>query len=268
MERVRSAEDRTRRAAIEDCGLRIADWPPKREILRWGTPSHVAPSSIRNPQSAIRNWHSALCHLSCVLLLLLACGCESDKENRPTAGSYYLSPYKDLRRIGRVALVELASTSDDPQIAATVTEALFLEAQKKQVFGVTAVHCSDPAWQELQENLDSLQTLRQLATAREALNSNGLLVGTLTKYRPYPHMVIGLRLKLLDLTDGQLLWGMEDVWDSSDRSIQQRIKAYLKEDRKTGHSPLREELVIVSPLSFCKFVAYEVAGTFERVREK
>ncbi|MCL5282334.1 MAG: hypothetical protein M1376_20805 [Planctomycetes bacterium] len=184
------------------------------------------------------------------------------------AGSYYLSPHKDLHRIGRVALVEIAGTSDDPQIAAALTEALFLEAQKKQVFGVTVVRRSAPAWQELQENLDSSQTLRQLATAREALNCNGLLVGTLTEYRPYPHMAVGLRLKLLDLTDGQLLWGMEQVWDSSDRSTQKRIKAYLKEDRKAGHSPLREELVIVSPLNFCKFVAYDVASTFERVKEQ
>ncbi len=200
--------------------------------------------------------------------LMLGCGCESDQEDRSMADSYYLSPHKDLRRIGRVALVEMASTSDDPQIATTLTDAMFLEAQKKQVFGVMVVHRSDPAWQDLQENLDSSQTLRQLAAAREALNCNGLLVGTLTKYQPYPHMVVGLRLKLLDLTDGQLLWGMEQVWDSSDRSIQKRIKTYLKEDRKAGHSPLREELVVVSPLNFCKFVTYEVASTFERVREK
>ncbi len=208
-----------------------------------------------------------LCHLSSVLLLL-ACSCESDRENHPMAYSYYLSPHKDLRRIGRVALVEIANMSDDPQIATAVTDALFLEAQKKQVFGVMVVHRSDPVWQGLQENLDSSQTLRQLAVTRETLNCNGLLVGTLTKYRPYPHMVIGLRLKLLDLTDGRLLWGMEQVWDSSDRSIQKRIKAYLKEDRKAGDSPLREELVIVSPLNFCKFVTYEVASTFEPVREK
>jgi hypothetical protein len=255
MECGRSTEDGRRRAAIADFGLRIADL-------------HRTPSSIRNPKSEIRNWHFVLCHLSCILPVLLVCGCKSEQEGRPMAGSYYLSPYKDLRRIGRVALVEMAGTSDDPQIAAAVTDALFLEIQKKQVFGVTVVHRSDPAWQELQENLDSSQALRQLAAAREALNCNGLLVGTLTKYQPYPHMVIGLRLKLLDLTDGQLLWGLEEVWDSSDRNIQKSIKAYLKEDRKTGDSPLREELVVVSPLSFCKFVAYEAASTFERAGEK
>jgi hypothetical protein len=201
-------------------------------------------------------------------LLLPACGCESDRENRLPAASYYLSPYKDLHQIGRVALVELAGLSDDLQIATTVTDALFLEVQKKQVFGVMVVPRSDPAWPDRQENLDSSQTLGQLVATREALKCNGLLVGTLTKYQPYPHMVIGLRLKLLDLTDGQLLWGMEEVWDSSDKSIQKRIQNYLKEDRKAGDSPLREELVIVSPLSFCKFVTYEVASTFERTERK
>jgi len=240
MERGRSTEDRRRRT--EDRGQKTQ-------------------SKGQKTASA-----AVLCYLS--VLLFLACGCESDREYRPAADSYYLSPHKDLRRIGRVALAELAGMSDDPEIAATVTDALFLEAQKRQVFGVMVVHRSDAAWQGMQENLDSLQTLRQLAVTREALNCNGLLVGTLTRYRPYPHMVIGLRLKLLDLTDGQLLWGMEEIWDSSDRSIQKRIKNYLKEDRKAGHSPLREELVIVSPLNFCKFVTYEVASTFERTQRK
>ncbi len=102
-----------------------------------------------------------------------------------------------------------------------------------------------------------------LAT-RETLKCNGLLVGTVTEYTPYPHMSLGLRLKLLDLTDGQLLWGLEQVWDSSDGDIQRRIKRYFKDDLRTGFASLREELVVVSPLKFGKFVAYEVAETFER----
>jgi hypothetical protein len=33
---------------------------------------------------------------------------------------------------------------------------------------------------------------------------NGLVVGAITEYRPYLRLAIGLRLKLLNLTDGQL----------------------------------------------------------------
>ncbi len=182
------------------------------------------------------------------------------------ANAYYLSPNKDLRQLGRIALVQMNSDSEPPEIAAALTDALFVEIQKKQIFGVMAVRQDDPAWRDLQENLDSLQGLRQLETVRTALGCNGLLVGTVTGYRPYPHMVVGLRLKLLDLTDGQLLWATEQVWDSSDRTIQKRIQAYSRESRKTGQASLREELVVVSPLSFSKFVAYEVAGTLGRAK--
>ncbi len=55
------------------------------------------------------------------------------------ANAYYLSPNKDLRRLGRVALVEMDSSSNSPEIGAAISDALFLEVQKKQVFGVMAV---------------------------------------------------------------------------------------------------------------------------------
>jgi len=184
------------------------------------------------------------------------------------ADSYYRAVNKDLHRLGRVALVEMGSTSDDAGITAETTNALFLEIQKRQVFGVMVVRRDDPAWRSLQENLDSMQGLRQLETVRQALNCNGLLVGTVTRYQPYPHMVLGLRLKLLDLTDGQLLWGLEQVWDASDRSIQRRVRTFLRDEQRAGNSPLGEELVVVSPLRFCQFVAYEVAGTLDPERKE
>ncbi|MCX5645712.1 MAG: hypothetical protein NTZ17_13705 [Phycisphaerae bacterium] len=234
MERSRSRLERGKTTPA-----RHATWGPQRWLARLGLPAMLA--------------------------LLAACSCESQQDDA-MANAYYLSPNKDLRRLGRIALVEMDAASSSPEIAAAVTDSLFLETQKKQVFGVMVVRRDDPMWQSLQENLDSLQALRQLVAVREALNCNGLLVGTVTRYQPYPHMVLGLRLKLLDLTDGQLLWGMEQVWDSADRSIQKRIKTYLKDQRRSEQSGLHEELVVVSPLTFCKFVAYEVAGTFERAK--
>ncbi|HNY79328.1 MAG: hypothetical protein RBS72_05885 [Sedimentisphaerales bacterium] len=208
--------------------------------------------------------HRVLLLVAAVVVAALQGGCESPQNGNGMAGSFYLNPYKDLANLGRIALVELDNNSGHPQISADLTEALFVALQKKQVFGLTIVHQDNPDWRGLQQNLDSLQALRQLLATRETLKCNGLLVGTVTEYTPYPHMSLGLRLKLLDLTDGQLIWGLEQVWDSSDRDIQKRIKRYFKDDLRTGFASLREELVVVSPLKFGKFVAYEVAETFER----
>jgi hypothetical protein len=204
-----------------------------------------------------------------VVLLALLCGCESERENAAMANSYYLSPSKDLRRLGRVALIELdPSAPAYSQFAPEMTDALFLAVQKEQLFGLTLVRRNDRDWQVLQENLDSVPMLRQLATTREALRCNALLTGTVTQYKPYPHMVVGLRLQLLDLTDGQLVWGLEQVWDSGDKSLQKRIRAYAKQQVRSGTEPIREELVVVSPISFSKFVAYEAARTLERERSR
>jgi hypothetical protein len=203
-----------------------------------------------------------------MLLLGLLCGCQSEGNNAAMTGSYYLNPHKDLRRIGRVALVALDSKSGTPDISAEMTDALFLAVQKEQLFGLTVVRREDRDWQAFQEDLNSAETLRQLAAMREALECNGLLVGTITEYRPYPHLAIGLRLKLLDLTDGQLVWGLEQVWDSADRTLQKRVKAYAKENMRTGTAPIQEELVVVSTLSFARFVAYETARTLERERKR
>ncbi|HQI29140.1 MAG TPA: hypothetical protein PLT20_13720, partial [Sedimentisphaerales bacterium] len=85
------------------------------------------------------------------------------------AGAYFLDPSKDLRALGRVALVELDNRSAYPPISEEITEALYLEIQKQQLFGLTVVRQNDPAWRSLQENLDTLQAMRQLVVLRETL---------------------------------------------------------------------------------------------------
>jgi hypothetical protein len=179
------------------------------------------------------------------------------------ANAYYLNNYEALRDLGQVALVELDNTSTYPEISRDVTKALFLALQKKQVFSVTMVGRDDPAWRALQENLNSHQAMQALPAIRENFKVDGLLVGAVTEYRPYPRLAIGLRLKLLDLTDGQLLWGVDQVWDSTDRSVQKRIRAYFRKELRSasGTSPLSQELVVISPLEFVKFAAHEVAQT-------
>ncbi len=184
-----------------------------------------------------------------------------------------------MRAVGRVAIVELGNNSSYPQISSDVTEALFTALQKKQLFGLTIVHQDDPAWRSLQLDLDSgpptqnntfgvpsTYTLEQLSAIHKTLKCDAVLIGTVTEYHPYPRMAVGLRMKLVDLRDGQLLWALEQVWDSADKTIERRIKEYFQSQMRSGFAPLRERLVVVSPLKFINFVAYEVAETLQPER--
>lgn len=201
-----------------------------------------------------------------LLLPLLLAGCQFHLYDTtvPVADYYYLNPHKDLSAIGRVAILELNNNSSHPQISADVTEALSQALQKKQVFSLTVVRQNDPAWRSLQLDLNSTYTPEQLSEIRKTLKRNAVLIGTITEFKPYPHMAIGLRLKLVDLNDGQLLWALEQIWDTADKTTEHRIKDYFRTQMRSGFAPLREQLVAISSIKFIKFVAYEIGETLQQ----
>ena len=202
---------------------------------------------------------------NCMILLLLAVlfsGCQTQSPSTPATNHYYRNPDKKFITIGRAAIVELNNDSSYPQISGDITGSLYQALQKRQVFGLTLVHQDNPSWKSLQLQQDSTYSFEQLLAIRETLKCDGVLVGTVTEYRPYPHMTVGLRLKLLDLRDGQLIWALEQVWDSADKTTEKRIKDYFKSQKREAFAPLHDQLAAVSPLEFVKFVSYEVAATF------
>ncbi|MBL7187283.1 MAG: hypothetical protein ISS70_13260 [Phycisphaerae bacterium] len=195
------------------------------------------------------------------LLAFLIPGCQSHEASKPSADYYYLNPNKRLTTVGRVAIVELENDSSYPQMSADVTGSLFRALQKRQVFGLTIVRRDDPSWRSLQLDGDTTYSPDQILAMHETMKCDAILLGTITEFRPYPHMTVGLRLKLLDMRDGQLLWALEQVWDGADKAIEQRTKSYFKAQKGSGFAPLQEQLATVSPLEFIKFVSYEVAAT-------
>ena len=196
-----------------------------------------------------------------ILLVALLSGCDTYRAPGSAGDYYYLNPDKKLDTIGRVAIVELDNDSSYPQISTDVTESLFQALQKKQVFGLTIIRQDDPSWRSLQLDLDTTYSIEQILAIRQTLKCDGVLVGTITEFRPYPHLAVGLRLKLLDLRDGQLLWALEQVWDTADKTTENRIKKYFRSEKRSGFAPLHDQLATVSSLEFIKFVSFEVAGT-------
>ena len=202
-------------------------------------------------------------YIAATLLLsaLLLSGCNGQRSSTASGDYSYLNPHKSFTSIGRVAIIELDNNSSYPQVSADITDALYQALQKKQVFGLTVVRQHDPLWRSLQLDDDPSYTLEEISAMYKTLKCDGVLVGTITEFRPYPHTTIGLRMKLLDLRDGQLLWALEQVWDSADKKTERRIKDYFKSQKRSDFAPLYQELVTVSSLEFIKFVSYETAET-------
>ena len=166
----------------------------------------------------------------CILFYsLITTGCKSHVKEVDSAQYYYQNPNQNLSKIGRIAIVELQNDSSYTDTSNDITDNLFQALQKRQVFGLTIVRQRDPLWKSLQLEPDTTYSLEQMAAIRQTLKCDGVLIGTITDYKPYPHTTIGLRLKLIDLTEGELLWALEQVWSSSDKITEKKIRKYLKE---------------------------------------
>lgn len=199
--------------------------------------------------------------LMSVLIVIILSGCSTNQVYRTSTNYYYHNPNRNIKTIGKVAVIELNNNSSYPQVSTDITEILFQALQKKQVFSLTIAHREYPSWRSLELESDATYTPDQMQSIRETLKCYGILTGTITEFRPYPHMVIGLRLKLLDLRDGSLLWALEEVWDIDDKTTGYRIQKYYQSQKRMDSALSQEHLATMSPLEFINFVCYEAAKT-------
>lgn len=198
-----------------------------------------------------------------ILLCLTSLSCVKLVRNIPVErGHYYLNPGIDFRTIGKVVIFELDNQSSQPDIAKGITETLTESLQKRHIFTLRRLHPNDADWKSLDlDNADS-RSIEELAKMKESLNADAAIFGSVTQYYPYPHLLVGLHLKMVNLKNGKLIWAMEQVWDSSDKNLERRMKIYFDRQMRTGFQPLDWQLFVTSPRAFNKFVTTEIADTF------
>ncbi|HOK66162.1 MAG TPA: hypothetical protein PK054_10230 [Anaerohalosphaeraceae bacterium] len=194
-------------------------------------------------------------------VLIAAVGCRIQEPAERPAGNFYLSPTADFEQIGKVVMLELDNPTSHPEQGRIFSEMLADGLGKKHLFSVRMIRREEPSWRQL--DLDSIRrsTPQQLAEIRQNLGADAVVFGTMGRYSPYPHLLLSVHLKMLDLRTARIVWAIEDVWDSSDRLIQQRIRRYFETQMRTGYEPLNWKIVENSPLYFNKFVVFEITET-------
>jgi len=130
----------------------------------------------------------------------------------------------NLQTIRTLCLVELYNSTAYPQVSADVTDSLYQALQKKNISGLSLLRQNEAVWRNLPIASGSSYTLEQLLEMRKIIGVDAVLTGTVTSYAPYPHMSMGLQIKLVDLRDGQVVCSIDKMWDTADKATEQRIK--------------------------------------------
>ncbi len=199
-----------------------------------------------------------------LLPVMFSSSCTLYRPIVPETGHYYINPHADFSTVGKTVVFELDNLSTRPGLSTDLTEALTDAVRKKHLFSLSILYRKSPAWRNLDLDDTSSYSLEELSAIRNQLKTDAVLFGRITQYYPYPHMLVGLHLKLIDLRNGKLLWATEQVWDSTDKRVERRMRMFFGSRMRAGFQPLGWELLITSPRAFNKFVACEVAQTLPR----
>ena len=188
-------------------------------------------------------------------------GCGVDEKKAPDIG-YYVSPLEELQKIHQVVFVPIITDDVDRQsIADSMTQNLCQGLKDRRMFQVDVLDAKDPACLLVPAGSRHPLTLQQLSAIRQAVRSDAVLFGCMTDFEQYPRMRIGLRLRLIDLRRGKMLWGVDHIWDTTDKKTVERIRQYYDARSARQVDPLKDRMGIVSVQAFQKFVAWEIART-------
>ena len=201
----------------------------------------------------------------CILACVLASGCASNTLKDPLSQYYYRNPEMDVRQVGPTVLLELDNKTEYSRISTDATDALFQAVQHSGLVGLSQIHAQDPGWKEL--GLDDFEhyTLEQLSAIRKTLNCSAVLHGSVTRFSPYPHLTVGLRLRLIDLKSGLTHWAFEYIWDTADKATLKRLDAFYTQKNMFGLTESKDRLGYVSSIKFMKFVAHETSLTLTTI---
>lgn len=207
----------------------------------------------------------AILILATATLAVLLGGCEEPTATRQI--NCFVRP-AELAKVQRVIFVELYDEAQAPEIARDTSETLFRAINGRNLCYVELVRATDARCTALPANRFGPYTLPEIAEMRKAMDADALLIGKVNTFQPYPRMQIGLYLRLVNLRDGQTIWGVDHVWDAREKKTEHRIKEYFEHNLGKGYEPVDWSVGAISPSLFEKFVAHEVARTLPGPAEK
>lgn len=191
------------------------------------------------------------------LAMAAAAGCQKTAKVEPAIPHYLQSP-QALADIRRVVLIEPAPGEFPPGVVKDLTVSLGRAMGSRQVFQVDVVSVDDPALAGIGAD-GRCPTLEQMQRLRQACRCDAVMIASLVNFHPYPRMQMGLRVQLLDLRSGQLVWSVDHTWDGSEEATAKRIQQYHTTRTKGACQPLEWRVALVSPKAFGEFVAADVA---------
>ncbi len=198
-----------------------------------------------------------------VLATSVAGSCQLERPPEQKVINNYLADARDLANVRRIMVLPFG---EDPGVATDcqqLRDTYISELQKLRRFEIVAL----PS--EALEVEDLNRSARHGRTSTEAIvrlcnrySLDGVLIGTVTSYRPYTPPVLGMRTQLVSVHSGAVVWAVDAIYDSSDRSTISDLRHFHDRVQQDDGNLHGYELDLIAPSRFSAYVAHRFVGTW------
>lgn len=210
--------------------------------------------------------------ISWVALISLLCGCKTARLSDPVMGADYRPEniYRSQKQlpvhIRRVAV--LPTTCDQGQsdlvsgldaLAAVIVEEL---GKTKRFELVTVTPEQLRAWTG-RSSWRAEETLpaNLLQNLHKQLDCDAVLFSRLTQYRAYPPLAVGFSFKLAEVSQAELLWTVDEIFDASEPNVVNSARRYQLTREQLPASLADSRSILNSPSGFGRYAANRVFQT-------
>lgn len=205
-------------------------------------------------------------NLGVALCLAMGCSSVAKRLTDPSYTGPFRSQYnhssagfESLKTVSRVAIVPTALPEGGlgtPQSEATTEVQAGLVAELRQDGPFEAVFYTPPKGRWLQGTLE-LRTTEALPSqllqdVQRQTSADAILFSSLSTYQPYPPLRIGIKLTLVRVHDGVVLWQFDDGFNAGEATTLNDARKYLRESMGIETDP-PPALSVDSPQRFIRY---------------
>ncbi len=216
---------------------------------------------------------NGLFSLFALLGALAVVGCRTLPSGDPVSGESY-KPSNVHRSaetlpatVRRVAVLPLTASGDRPGLeagASTIGPLLAPQLGASGLVEAVEVSASDLARWTGRPKLRLVQELPAgvLESIRQQTGCDAVLFGDLIQFSAFPPLSIGLRLSLVEVQSGRILWSVDEVLDAGNPAVASGARRYFQSSLKgPGTTPFDSQTVLDSPTRFGRYAITTLLGT-------
>ena len=205
---------------------------------------------------------TALLALTAVLVLS---GCQTTRKivarvgigkPPPQANNFYLDEEK-IMHVQRVVMMPVHAPNVGLTSERIIDEQFLSKLTSTQLFEVVSISREDLARRFGRRSFSSAVPLTDtlFRYIQETSDADAVVFFDITTYHPFQPLKIGVRGKIVNLPDKEVLWAVDELYDAANRKTSEEAKRYEKKYLTQLESSKQHDSILLSPVRFTAYAA-------------